>query len=162
MRRIFTLLVILAFVLSFANCYKNAMFYCGFGGDFCGQSKTNDVYSTIETVILAFANTAPDGRAIIDDANFPAAVVAEWRKAGKSVVISVGGQNGNWGFVFANDNSITNFVNSLGDMVQKYKLDGVDLDIESYLATPRTVANMIIKLRQRLNQIGRKLIILSP
>ena len=41
-----------------------------------------------------------------------------------------------------------------------YKLDGVDLDIQSYRATPRTVANTILKLRE---VIGKdKLIIVSP
>lgn len=67
-----------------------------------------------------------------------------------------------WGYVFAHENSINNFVSFLTDIVQKYGFDGVDLDIESYDTAPRTVANTIIKLRQKLNQIGRKLIILSP
>lgn len=47
--------------------YKNAMFYCGFSGDFCGQSKTNDVHASISSVILAFGNTLPDGKVIVDD-----------------------------------------------------------------------------------------------
>jgi GH18 family chitinase len=41
----------------------------------------------------------------------------------------VGGQNGNWAYVFASDTSINNFVNSLTAIVQKFRLDGVDLDI---------------------------------
>ncbi len=61
---IFTLIFLLA--ICSVGCFKNAMFYCGFGGDFCGQSKINDVYSTIDTVILAFANTIPSGKAIVD------------------------------------------------------------------------------------------------
>jgi GH18 family chitinase len=44
-------------------------------------------------------------------------------------LISVGGQNGNWAYVFANENSINNFVDSLFGIVQKFRLDGVDLDI---------------------------------
>jgi hypothetical protein len=46
--------------------FKNAMFYCGFSGDYCGQSKINDVHPTIDTIILAFANTKSDGTVIID------------------------------------------------------------------------------------------------
>ena len=52
--------------------YKNAMFYCGFSGDFCGQSIADDVNPNIQTVILAFANTASDGNIIVDESNFPA------------------------------------------------------------------------------------------
>lgn len=45
----------------------------------------------------------------------------------------------------------------------KFRLDGVDLDIESYLATPRTVANAIIKLKTRLNsKMVRSLVVVSP
>lgn len=41
----------------------------------------------------------------------------------------MGGQNGNWAYVFASETSRTNFINSLVGIVDKYKLDGVDLDI---------------------------------
>lgn len=156
------LLLILICLISSGLSFKNAMFYCGFSGDYCGQSKTNDVHETISTVVLAFANTIPNGKVVVDEENFPAAVMAEWKKSGKSVIISVGGQNGNWAYIFASDDSINNFVDSLFAIVQKYKLDGVDLDIQSYLAPPRTVANTIIKLKQKLNQLGRKQVIVSP
>lgn len=162
MMTIFKYFMVMAVTLLTAEGYRNAMFYCGFGDTFCGQSKTNDVYSSIDTVIMAFANTIPGGKAIVDELNFPWVIVNEWRKSGKTVIISVGGENGKWSYVFANDNSINNFVESLASIVQKYGLDGVDLDIESYDTAPRTVISTIIKLRQRLNQIGRKLIILSP
>lgn len=68
---------ILLVVFLFHSCssqknYYNAMFYCGFSGDFCGQSKINDVHPSISTVILAFGNTLPDGKVIVDDDfNFP-------------------------------------------------------------------------------------------
>jgi chitinase len=62
--------------------------------------------------------------------------------------------------VFATASSTKNFVLSLTSLVNKYNLDGVDLDIESYLAPPRTVANMILALRAALG--GSKLIIVSP
>jgi chitinase len=85
--------------------------------------------------------------------------VNSWQASGKQVFISVGGQNGNWAYVFASATSINNFVASLVAAVEKYGLDGVDLDIESYMATPRTVANAIIQLKGAL---GKKLIIVSP
>ncbi len=149
-------------LLAVSTGYENSIFYCGFSGDYCGQSTTNDIHPSINTIILAFANTAPDGRIVIDEDNYPAAFVEQWKRSGKSVVISVGGQNGNWAYVFANDNSINTFIHSLFNAVQKYRLDGVDLDIESYLVPPRTVANMIIKLKQKLNTLGSKLLIVSP
>jgi chitinase len=136
-----------------------SIFYCGFGGDYCGQSSTDDVNPNVKFVILAFANPQSDGTVIVDDANFPTKLVSSWQASGKKVLISVGGQNGNWGFVFATTANTANFVNSLENILTQYGLDGVDLDIESYLATPRTVANAIISLRQA---IGNKLIIVSP
>lgn len=38
----------------------------------------------------------------------------------------------------------------------------MDLDIESYNAAPKTVADMINELRVALNKLGKKLIIVSP
>lgn len=43
-----------------------SMFYCGFGGDFCGQSKIDDVNQYSDFVILAFANTKADGSVEVD------------------------------------------------------------------------------------------------
>lgn len=122
-------LILLISIVCGALGFKNSMFYCGFSGDYCGQSKINDVHPSISTMILAFVNTLPDGKVIIDAENYPGNLTEEWKRSGKEIIISVGGQNGNWAFVFVNENSITNFINSLVDIVQKYKLDGVDLDI---------------------------------
>jgi len=76
------------------------MFYCGFGGDFCGHSDTDDVNPKSAIVILAFANTQSDGSIIVDSGNYPTALVSKWQSSGKKVLLSVGGQNGNWGVVF--------------------------------------------------------------
>jgi chitinase len=136
-----------------------SIFYCGFGGDFCGQSSTDDVNPGASIVILAFVNTNTDGSVTVDDVNFPTALVSAWQSKGKQVVISVGGQNGNWANVFASSTSIDNFVNSIQSIITKYNLDGVDLDIESYNAPPIVVANAIIQLKAA---IGTKLVIVSP
>ena len=85
-----------------------------------------------------------------------------WKQNGKKVVLSVGGQNGNWAYVFASQESRANFISSLVTYVHRFKLDGVDLDIESYLATPRVVAETIIALKAELSAKGRKLLIVSP
>ena len=78
-------------------------------------------------------------------------------------MISVGGQNGNWAYVFASEGSISRFVDSLTDIVKKFRLNGVDLDIESYLAPPRTVATTIQKLKSSLNQkVGKNILVVSP
>jgi len=76
------------------------------------------------------------------------------------VLISIGGQNGNWAWIFASQDSINAFVASVVTIITTYNLDGVDLDIESYLATPRTVANTIIQLKTAIGD--DKLLIVSP
>lgn len=135
------------------------MFWCGFNWAFCGQSKTNDVNSKANFVLLAFANIQSDGSVLVDDANYPTTLQNNWKASGKKVLISVGGASGNWSSAFASNLSISAFVTTLSGAVQRYNLDGVDLDIEYYGATPRTVANMIIKLKKLL---GTKLLMVSP
>jgi chitinase len=158
--KLITLFVVLAFSTLALSAYDVSMFYCGFGGNFCGQSTKDDVNPNVKTVILAFVNTQTDGSVIADDANFPTALIKSWQASGKKVVISVGGQNGNWPNVFNTTASTSNFIAALVGIVNKYGLDGVDLDIENYLATPHTVANMILALREAIGTA--KLIIVSP
>lgn len=152
--------LLLLLVLVCTSSLPVSIFYCGFGGDYCGQSNTDDVNPNVKFVILAFVNTQVDGSVIVDDANFPHSLVADWQSSGKKVLISVGGQNGNWGFVFSTSTTINNFISSLAAILVNYGLDGIDLDIESYMATPRTVANTIQSLREAIGP--NKLIIVSP
>jgi GH18 family chitinase len=105
------------------------MFYCGFGGEFCGQSTTDDVNPLTTYVILAFVNTQSDGSVVLDEANYPKALHDKWRAAGKKVIISAGGQNGNWESIFHNAASITAFCRSVRDIINKWNLDGIDIDI---------------------------------
>jgi len=153
------LVLLLALVGICTASFATSIFYCGFGGDFCGQSVEDDVNPNAEFVILAFVNTNPDGSITMDEANFPAVYANQWQANGKKLIISVGGQNGNWNYVFASPATVSTFITSVVAIVEKYEFDGVDLDIESYNATPRTVANMIIDLKKAL---GSKLIIVSP
>jgi chitinase len=143
-----------------AKKHQLSMFYCGFGGDFCGQSTDNDVNNAASYVILAFVNTNPDGSVSLDEEHYPHSPVQAWRKKNKKVIISVGGQNGNWGYIFASAQHTTNFVHSIQQILTKWELDGIDLDIESYMVTPRTVANMILQLRATIGK--EKLLIVSP
>jgi chitinase len=108
---------------------------------------------------LAFANTKSDGSIVVDSTNFPTALIKSWKSTGKKVILSVGGQNGNWNTVFASEISISNFIKTITSALTQYNLDGVDLDIEAYIATPRTVANTIIRLK---SSISPKLLIVSP
>lgn len=80
------------------------------------------------------------------------------------MLISIGGANGNWANVFASNTSITTFVHAAVEIVKKYKLDGVDIDIEYYGAPPRVVANMFCELRRELDALGtgKKIIMASP
>jgi chitinase len=139
--------ILLLAVLVCTSCLPVSIFYCGFGGDYCGQSGIDDVNPSVKFVILAFVNTQVDGSVIVDDLNFPKNLTSKWQASGKKVLISVGGQNGNWGFVFSTPTTIENFICSLAAILVKYGLDGIDLDIESYMATPRTVARTIQSLR---------------
>ena len=52
--------------LSLTQSSTVSMFYCGFGGDFCGQSKQDDVNEKTDIIILAFANTQINGSLIVD------------------------------------------------------------------------------------------------
>jgi chitinase len=122
------------FIFLFVGClhvhaYDVSIFYCGFGGDYCGQSVDDDVHVKAKFVILAFANTQQDGSIIVDDVNFPVNLTRSWQSNGKKVFISVGGQNGNWANVFTSNSSINNFISTVTAVVSKYGLDGVDLDI---------------------------------
>lgn len=142
-----------------------AMFYCGFGGDFCGQSTYDDVNHRATTVILAFSNTVRDGSIVVDTGNWPTTMVSKWQAAGKKVLISVGGQNGVWDYIFESETNEGNFVRAVVDVISKYSLDGIDLDIEAYHSPPSIVARMINNLRAGLTAkfpVIRKQIVVSP
>ena len=134
------------------------MYFCGFGGNFCGQSSIDDVNSKSTTVILAFANILTNGSIEVDDANYPRTIAQNWKNSGKKVLLSIGGQNVDWNVAYTTPQNTINFINSINDAIQKYDLDGIDLDIESYGVSPRSVANMIISLKSK---IGTKLLVLT-
>ena len=142
-----------------SSSYTLSMFYCGFDKDFCGQSTTDDVTTKASFVILAFANILNNGSIEVDRNKFPTNLQYSWKNTGKKVILSVGGQNVDWDTAFTNTQNTNNFINSVFDAVNKYNIDGVDLNIETYKIPPRTVANMIISLKTKLNN---KLLTVAP
>lgn len=147
-------------LVALASSYSLSLFWCGFSGEYCGQSnQINDVNPKADFISLAFANINTDGSVRVDDANFPKTFVTNWRNNNKKVFLAVGGQSGNWSFAFATNQSASLFAKSLATAITTYNLDGVNLDIEYYQATPRMVANTIKDLKGRL---GKKLLLVSP
>lgn len=141
-----------------------SIFWCGFSGNFCGQSNNtkDDVYNSATNVILAFGNSNPDGSISIDTDNMPTTLIQKWHNDKKNVLISIGGQNGNWQNIF---NNFDNFTNSIITIIKDNNLDGVDLDIEAYNTDPEQIATDINTLRAKLNNSflnQHKLIIISP
>jgi len=66
-------------------------------------------------------------------------LITKWQGAGKKVLISVGGQNGVWDYIFVADQNEVNFIKAVVDVIAKYNLDGIDLDIEDYKTPPAKV-----------------------
>jgi len=149
-----------------------SIFWCGFNGSYCGQSVVDsaggnwngidDVNPKATHVILAFANSSSsgDGSVTVNTEYWPTDLIKSWQASGKKVIISVGGQNGNWSDIFADDTHIATFINSVKNIINTYGIDGIDLDIENYAATPHTVATTIKNLRVALGP--NKQIIVSP
>lgn len=131
------------------------MYYCGFGKDFCGDSKINDVNEKSDIIILAFASSSNNGSIIFDDKNYQPSLVSAWKQKGKLVLISTNGQNNSWAYIFSSQAHTDNFVQSVSGLLQKYNFDGIDLNIESYEFGASKVVNMIISLRKAL---GTKII----
>lgn len=152
-------LVLFLTFLAAASAIPLIEYYCTFGGDFCGQSNTDDTHPSASIIILAFANILTNGTVINDDANYPTDLVNKWQSQQKSVLISIGGQNAIWTYVFANSTTMTNAINSINTILYSNNLDGVDLDIENYVTDPNIVAQWISKLKA---SIGNKIITVAP
>lgn len=103
--------------------------------------KLSDVPAAYDIIAVAFADTGSSPGAVtfnLDSAGlggytadqFKADIKAK-QAAGKSVVISIGGQNGT---VSVSDSaSAANFANSVYSLMQEYGFNGVDIDLENGL-----------------------------
>ncbi|WP_405998814.1 chitinase [Streptomyces sp. NBC_00829] len=125
--------------------------------------KISDVPANYDIIAVSFADATgtPGGVTFnLDTAGLGGYTVDQFKAdikakqaAGKSVIISIGGQNGT---VSINDSaSAANFANSVYSMMQTYGFDGVDIDLENGLnATYMTQA-----LRSLSSKAGSKLVI---
>ncbi|WP_327353762.1 chitinase [Streptomyces sp. NBC_01304] len=103
--------------------------------------KLSDVQGAYDIIAVAFADATGTPGAVtfnLDSAGLGGYTVAQFKAdvkakqaAGKSVIISVGGEKGS---VSVNDSaSATNFANSVYALMQEYGFDGVDIDLENGL-----------------------------
>ncbi|MEU4208683.1 glycoside hydrolase family 18 protein [Streptomyces sp. NPDC026206] len=101
--------------------------------------KISDVQSQYDIIAVAFADATTTPGAVTfrldpalhyTEAAFKADIAAK-QAAGKSVIISIGGEKGT---VTVNDaSSAANFADSVYALMQKYGFDGVDIDLENGL-----------------------------
>ncbi|WP_435858674.1 chitinase [Streptomyces varsoviensis] len=123
--------------------------------------KISDVQNQYDIIAVAFADATGTPGAVefrldpalnYSEAQFKADIAAK-QAAGKSVILSVGGEKGT---VSVNDaNSANNFANSVYAAMQKYGFNGVDIDLENGLnATYMTQA-----LRSLSAKAGPRLVI---
>ncbi|WP_251060249.1 chitinase [Streptomyces sp. ISL-100] len=99
--------------------------------------KLHDVQAQYDIIAVSFADsTATPGQIVFnldpavgyaDAADFKADIAAK-KAAGKSVIISVGGEKGN--VTINSDASATAFANSAYALMQEYGFSGVDIDLE--------------------------------
>ncbi|WP_406307342.1 glycoside hydrolase family 18 protein [Streptomyces sp. NBC_00885] len=125
--------------------------------------KISDVPANYDIIAVSFADATgtPGGVTFnLDSAGLGGYTVDQFKAdikakqaAGKSVIISIGGQNGT---VTINDSaSATNFANSVYSMMQTYGFDGVDIDLENGLNS----TYMTQALRSLSSKAGSKLVI---
>ncbi|WP_164716084.1 glycoside hydrolase family 18 protein [Streptomyces sp. WAC 06738] len=103
--------------------------------------KIRDVSSQYDIIAVAFADATATPGAVtfnLDSAGLGGYTVAEFKQdiaakqqAGKSVIISVGGEKGT--VAVNSSTAAANFANSLYSLMTEYGFDGVDIDLENGL-----------------------------
>ncbi|KRX02619.1 Glycoside hydrolase, superfamily [Pseudocohnilembus persalinus] len=126
------------------------VYWCGFGEEFCGNSNQNDVNKNATHVILSFLKVQEDGS--IYHGQVPNNLIRQWQSNGKKVLISIRGIDDQLDLIFQQEQSQINFVQSLNIFVNKYNLDGVDMQILQYKQTPAQVISLFSDLRSKLGQ----------
>ncbi|MGW1867895.1 chitinase [Streptomyces mauvecolor] len=125
--------------------------------------KISDVPANYDIIAVAFADatTTPGAVSFTLDTNglggysvdqFKADIAAK-HAAGKSVIISIGGQNGT--ISVSDSASANNFANSVYSLMQTYGFDGVDIDLENGLNS----TYMTQALKSLSAKAGSKLVI---
>ncbi|WUK31560.1 glycoside hydrolase family 18 protein [Streptomyces sp. NBC_00370] len=124
--------------------------------------KIRDVPSQYDIIAVSFANaTATQGQLAFSldpavgyasAADFKADIAAK-KAAGKSVILSVGGETGS--VSVSNDASATAFANSAYSLMQEYGFSGIDIDLENGLNS----TYMTKALRQLSAKAGPSLVL---
>lgn len=130
--------------------------------------KVSEVPSEYDIIVLSFADmdlTKPGGVTFNVDTPLSNALggysnadliqdIQAKRAQGKKVIISIGGEKGNINLNSASPN-VTNFVNSMDDIITQYGLDGIDIDLENGM----NVANLTTAVRQLQQKVGSSFIL---
>ncbi|WP_148716953.1 chitinase [Chitinolyticbacter meiyuanensis] len=123
--------------------------------------RIRDVSDDWDVIMLSFGEDGGNGAVTFTldpnggtEAEFIADIAAK-RAKGKKVVLSLGGQEGR--MTLNTRENVTNFVNSLHGIINKYGLDGIDLDLESgagvVLGTP-IINNLITAMKELKAKVG--------
>ncbi len=135
----------------------------GYWHDFTNPSGNTYPISQVsndwDVIIVSFADNAGNGAISLTvdpnagtEAQFIADIAAK-RKAGKKVVLSVGGQNGS--ISLDNATMVTNFVNSAYALIQKFGFDGIDLDLETGVSQNTALqTNLVTAMQQLKAKVG--------
>ncbi|MFI5702051.1 chitinase [Streptomyces xanthochromogenes] len=125
--------------------------------------KISDVPANYDIIAVAFADATSTPGAVsftLDSAGLGGYAVDQFKAdiaakhaAGKSVIISIGGQNGT--ISVSDSNSANNFANSVYSLMQTYGFDGVDIDLENGLNS----TYMTQALKSLAAKAGSKLVI---
>ncbi|KAF0713376.1 hypothetical protein As57867_004365, partial [Aphanomyces stellatus] len=112
-----------------------------------------------DVVVIAFADSVGNG-ALGFTVNETAGTqvqfikdVADLKAAGKTVVLSIGGEKGS--VTLADVTQTANFVNSLYSIIQTYGFDGIDLDLENGVSVGAPIVqNIIAGVKQLKQKVG--------
>ncbi|MBN1051752.1 chitinase [Clostridium botulinum] len=137
-----------------------------------GIIKLKDVSTKWDVINVAFGETYGDRSVVeftpcynetefISDINYLHSI-------GKKVVLSIGGQNGV--VLLQDDSSKQKFINSISSLIDKYKFDGLDIDLETGISlnggdndfknpTTPQIVNLISSIKELSNKYGSDFII---
>lgn len=123
-----------------------------------GLTVSNILFDNLTHINHAFIWPQKDGALLNDQAILYPELVTEVHKAGKKILISIGGWGLSDGFasVAADTVSRSRFVNNVVEFVTRNGYDGIDLDWEypSNLSEGKYLTKLVQELRTALNQIN--------
>lgn len=130
--------------------------------------KVRDIPNHYDIIVLSFAEmdpANPGGVTFTVDSGLSAALggytdaeliadIQAKRAQGKKVIISIGGEKGNINLNNASPN-VANFVNSMTNIITKFGLDGLDVDLEHGMNVP----NLTSAIRQVKQRVGNDFVL---